>query len=99
MVWNSTVSRRRTAAVSFPCYTLVNSSLRWTERGQSMSNREVQILLVDDDDVDSEAIQRSFQCHKIANPIYRVSDGQEALAALRGEQGYALLPRPYMILL
>jgi CheY-like chemotaxis protein len=64
-----------------------------------MPSTKVHILLVEDDDVDSEAIQRSFRRNKIANPIYRVTDGQEALAALRGEDGHPRLPRPYMILL
>lgn len=57
------------------------------------------ILLVDDDDVDAEAISRSFARHKIANSIVRAVDGIEALALLRGDQQLNPLPRPYIILL
>lgn len=57
------------------------------------------ILLVDDDEVDAEAVFRSFARHKISNPIVHAVDGIEALAILRGEQRSNPLPRPYIILL
>src|SRR5690349_16771786 len=57
------------------------------------------ILLVDDDEVDAEAIFRSFARHKISNPIAHAVDGIEALAFLRGDQQSNPLPRPYIILL
>ena len=60
--------------------------------------RTVSILLVDDDEVDRRAVMRSFQKHKIENPIMTARDGREALEILRGEGGDAL-ERPYMILL
>jgi CheY-like chemotaxis protein len=59
----------------------------------------VTILLVEDDDVDTEAVERAFRKARIANPIVRAKDGGEALAMLRGEQGRAGLPHPYLILL
>jgi CheY-like chemotaxis protein len=59
----------------------------------------VNILLVEDDDIDQEAIQRAFYRQRIANPITVVSDGQHALQVLRGTDGYQALPRPYIILL
>jgi CheY-like chemotaxis protein len=64
-----------------------------------MSSQHVHILLVEDDDVDAEAIMRGFQIQKIANPFTVVPDGIEALKLLRGEAGYARLPQPYLILL
>jgi CheY-like chemotaxis protein len=62
-------------------------------------SRTVHILLVEDDEVDAEAVVRAFRKQKIANPFTVVSDGVEALKVLRGEGGYEPLPRPYLILL
>ncbi|MCB0065367.1 MAG: response regulator [Caldilineaceae bacterium] len=62
-------------------------------------NKPVHILLVEDDDVDAEAMVRAFRKQKIANPITHVDDGIKALAVLRGEEGRERLPRPYLILL
>ncbi len=59
----------------------------------------VHLLLIEDDHVDAEAIQRAFRQQRIANPFTVVSDGVEALKALRGEGGYDRLPSPYLILL
>lgn len=42
------------------------------------------ILIVEDDDIDAEALIRAFKAHKVSNPITRVADGVEALAVLRG---------------
>lgn len=57
--------------------------------------KTIHILLVEDDDVDAEAVERAFRKHRIANPITRAVDGVEALEILRGD----LLSRPYLILL
>lgn len=64
-----------------------------------MTGRSVNILLVEDNAVDQEAIQRAFKRHRIANPIYVAADGLEALALLRGTDGKPKLPRPYLVLL
>lgn len=64
-----------------------------------MFMQTVHILLVEDDDVDAEAVVRAFRKKKIANPFTIVPDGIEAFHALRGENGYERLPRPYLILL
>ena len=58
----------------------------------------VTLLLVEDDVVDAEAIQRAFRRHRIANPFVVVRDGVEALAALRGD-GRPAVPRPFVVLL
>ncbi len=57
------------------------------------------ILMVEDDDVDAEVVQRAFRRQNIDNPFTIVSNGLEGLNALRGVEGYAKLPRPYVILL
>ncbi|HEY8430538.1 MAG TPA: response regulator [Sandaracinaceae bacterium] len=61
--------------------------------------RTVHVLLVEDNEVDREAVRRAFAQHKIANPIVDAVDGIEALDVLRGTNGKARLPRPYLILL
>lgn len=51
------------------------------------------ILLAEDDDLDAELTLRAFERSRLANPLKRVADGQEAMdylaACLRGE---AVLP-------
>jgi CheY-like chemotaxis protein len=64
-----------------------------------MPNRTVHILLVEDDEVEAEQMMRSFEQMKISNPITHVTDGIEALQALRGEEGRERISRPYLILL
>lgn len=64
-----------------------------------MSGTDVSILLIEDDDVDAEAVERAFKKSRIANPVYRARDGVEALHMLRGTDGADKIPRPYLILL
>jgi CheY-like chemotaxis protein len=64
-----------------------------------MSDNTVRILLVDDNDVDVEAVQRAFSRSRIANPIAVAHDGLEALDMLRGTNGRTPLPRPLLVLL
>ena len=61
--------------------------------------RTVTVLLVEDNDVDSEALVRAFKRKKLANPLVIARDGQEALDLLRGAHGKIPLERPYLILL
>ena len=63
------------------------------------SNRTINILLVEDDEIDAMAIQRAFRKKKIANPIHLAENGIQALDILRGSNGHAPLPRPYLVLL
>lgn len=60
--------------------------------------RPVHVLLVEDDEVDAEAVERGFRKQRISNPFTVVSNGIEALAKLRAT-GEERLPRPYMVLL
>lgn len=62
-------------------------------------DESVHILLVEDDEVDAEAIVRAFQKQKITHPITIVPDGFEALNVLRGKEGRTRLRSPYLILL
>jgi CheY-like chemotaxis protein len=48
-----------------------------------MDNRELHILLVDDDEVDVMNVQRAFEKNRITNPVHVASNGIEALAKLR----------------
>lgn len=59
----------------------------------------VQVLLVEDNDVDREAVRRAFRQHRIANPIHAARDGLEALEVLRGDVERRALRRPYVVLL
>jgi CheY-like chemotaxis protein len=61
--------------------------------------KDVHLLIVDDDQIDLLAIQRSLQKQKIGNPITIACDGVEALEVLRGSGGRPKLARPYLILL
>jgi len=64
----------------------------------TVNNSPINILLVDDDDGDAKAVQRSFQKAKIANPLTRAVDGMEALEMLKGTNGKTKLPSPYVML-
>lgn len=59
----------------------------------------VNILLVEDDEIDAEAIQRAFRKNKVANPVVVAQNGVEALDRLRGSNGLERIERPFMILL
>jgi CheY-like chemotaxis protein len=63
-----------------------------------LSDNEIHILLVEDDDGDAKAMDRAFKRAKIANPIRRAIDGVEALEILRGENGRERLAHPHLLL-
>lgn len=60
-----------------------------------MSTRTVTLLLVEDNEVDVEAVRRGLASHRIANPVVVASDGVEALEMLRGGE----VERPFFVLL
>ena len=60
-------------------------------------SREATVLLVDDDEIDCETVQRSFRKHQLSNPITIAQDGVEALQILRTTENG--VRRPYLILL
>lgn len=57
------------------------------------------ILLVEDDEVDVEAIRRVFSKRRIANPLYVAHDGLAALRMLHGEDNFNAVRKPCVVLL
>ena len=57
------------------------------------TSREVNILVVEDDEIDVKALLRAFKKLKIANPVTIAKDGIEGWEALQD------LPRPYLLIL
>ena len=57
------------------------------------TSREVNILVVEDDEIDVKALLRAFKNLKIANPVTVAKDGIEGWEAIQD------LPRPYLLIL
>ncbi len=57
------------------------------------TSREINILVVEDDEIDVMALLRAFKKLKIANPVTVAKDGIEGWEALQN------LPRPYLLIL
>jgi CheY-like chemotaxis protein len=64
-----------------------------------MIDRAVTFLLVEDDDNHAHLVMRSLARSPVTNQVYRVHNGEEALAFLRGAGVYARYPRPDVVLL
>jgi len=63
-------------------------------------DKQVSILLVDDDEVDCMNVQRAFKKSNISNPLVIAHDGIEGLDLLRGTNGVNKIdPLPRIILL
>lgn len=60
-----------------------------------MRKSVVQVLLIEDNEVDVEAVQRAFDAHGLDNPIIVAEDGRAGITALRAGR----VRRPYVILL
>jgi CheY-like chemotaxis protein len=58
----------------------------------------VNVLLVEDDEIDVEAVKREFKKRNIKNPLYHATCGVDALEMLRGENQKQKLPRPFVML-
>jgi CheY-like chemotaxis protein len=61
--------------------------------------KQVEVLLVEDDEGDVLMTREAFEFHKITNPLHVVTDGEQALQFLRQAGPYAGAPRPGLILL
>lgn len=61
--------------------------------------RQVEILLVEDDPGDVLMTREAFQDYKLRNQLHVVNDGAEAMSFLRQEGEYADKPRPDLVLL
>jgi CheY-like chemotaxis protein len=66
---------------------------------QSEGERQIEVLLVEDDPGDVMMTREAFQDYKLRNELHVVSDGAEAMAFLRQEGEYAGRPRPDLVLL
>jgi CheY-like chemotaxis protein len=58
----------------------------------------VDILIVEDNELDVEAVERAFKKSDVKNPLHKACDGIEALKILRAKKGQTL-PIPCVILL
>lgn len=63
------------------------------------ADREIQVLLVEDDPGDVLMTREAFEDYKVHNQLHVVNDGEQAMAFLRQEGEYAGLPRPDLVLL
>jgi CheY-like chemotaxis protein len=66
---------------------------------QFEGERQIEVLLVEDDPGDVMMTREAFQDYKVHNQLHVVSDGAEAMAFLRQEGEYAGHPRPDLVLL
>jgi len=64
-----------------------------------MTDKTINILLVEDDDVDVMNVKRAFQKNNLTNPIHHAGNGIEALKLLRGDDNKDSIPMPRIILL
>lgn len=69
------------------------------DNNNTMFRPPVSVLLVEDNEIDVEAVQRAFKKSGIKCPLYSACDGVEALAILRGTDNKAKLTHPWVILL
>ena len=61
--------------------------------------KPIEILLVEDSPGDARLVQEAFKEGKVVNSLSVVTDGEQAMAFLRREGGFASAPRPDLILL
>jgi CheY-like chemotaxis protein len=61
--------------------------------------RQIEILLVEDDPGDVLMTREAFDDYKVRNQLHVVNDGVEAMAFLRHEGEHAGKPRPDLVLL
>jgi CheY-like chemotaxis protein len=64
-----------------------------------MAEQQIQIVLIDDDEVDIEAVARILRKHRLAHELVTFSNGSDAKNALAGSFGVELTKQPYLILL
>ncbi len=60
-----------------------------------MSDKLLNILLVEDDEVDVMNVKRAFEKNRIANPLWVAGNGLEAIEVLRGHE----IPRERRLIL
>ena len=65
----------------------------------TVSQRQIEVLLVEDDPGDVLMTREAFHDYKVANQLHVVQDGADAMAFLRREGDFAGAPRPDLVLL
>jgi CheY-like chemotaxis protein len=60
---------------------------------------DIHILIVEDDEIDVEAVRRNFKKGNIGNPVYHATCGVDALEYLRGENGREKISQPCVMLI
>ena len=63
------------------------------------SSSQLNVLLVEDDDVASEAVVRGLQKHACQCNIVSAEDGSSALRILRGQDAQRQIAKPFLVLL
>lgn len=63
------------------------------------SGKQLHVILIEDDELDAEAIERAFKALGGAVKATRFVDGRAAIDALRGPWGSQLQNEPHLILL
>ena len=61
--------------------------------------KQVEILIVEDNEGDIRLIEEVFEEAKIRNRLHIAEDGEEAMLFLHGKGKFAGSPRPYVIIL
>ncbi|MEV0624177.1 response regulator [Nonomuraea sp. NPDC050404] len=61
--------------------------------------RPIEVLLVEDDQADIVLTREAFDLNKVRNRLNVVNDGEQAMAYLRRQSGFAHAQRPDLILL
>lgn len=65
---------------------------------QIMNQKNINILLLEDDDGDAKALQRALRKAKLDNAVHRAIDGVHALDILLGRNGQEKLNGPHLLL-
>jgi CheY-like chemotaxis protein len=65
----------------------------------TVAERQLNILLVEDDELDVMNVQRAFKKNNIVNPLFVASNGLEALDILRGTHDAVQMPRERRLIL
>lgn len=64
-----------------------------------MEEKQISVLLVDDDEVDVMTVKRAFKKNNITHPLYVASNGLEALELLSSNTWPKLLPQGRRLIL
>lgn len=77
----------------------MNFSPQPAETARPGSQPPLTVMLVDDDDVAVEGVQRAFAKYRTPWNIITAGDGEEALDIMRGRHACKRIEQPYLVLL